>query len=1701
MLKSKLSQKVLAGILVFTLTFANFAFTTEALATSFFDTFFGADSSTGHENVEFDAYFGAEQDKSYSAVSDVNAENLAITMDLNVKDSGYLKYAQIAIQTKEEGEKLNFKLKYELEEVDEIQSIEENVIFLKQIDFDSDVVLNIPIEYQNEEYVNETKLTRDSKVVFTGTYVDDNGEETEVSKEVDLNVFWRDDRAVRTTSEATKYIKFNDGDASGVILQTVVNVDSSVEGNSLPVKNSVVSIEVPTINGKQVSNVQVLATSTAGTNGKADERVLFGEGNWGYDAETNILTISVSNEKELVEVSNAGENDNIIDGEAELVEEERYYSNSGIDSYVVTYTYEDLEQIEEITLDTKVKTELTTLSGVQSAEYVNKMTNEENYQYNLNGETGDIVSYNINNETENVSKAYTLVNYNSSERYEIPYVSKATINVSHSEIVEGVSLEDVDNYYVAADGTTYTADDIYYKNIVINKDNMVSVLGEDGTITVKDLEGNSLIVIGKEYEVNENGDYVYNFSSKVSKVIVETSKAVAEGNIIISSEKASSNSMYAKEQYKIFSKLVSKTVCKANYTYVEEPAIIGETEIETILDDVATKTTLVLDRDSLSTLATNENVELRLELNNNTDKSDVFGHSVFEIKLPVYVRDVQVTDSSIMYGEGLEISNVEVYELDGEKYIRVTVDGTQNAISTGVLNNGTNIVLNTNITVDLYTPAAEDTFVLKYTNAEATTYEDGGLALLPIYYSAPTGLVVVNSTKNFDDVGTVLTSIRQGEQEAEIAKNAAAKVATMEVIVMNNNNNIVSDFSILGRIPFKGVKDIKTEEDLGTTVDTRLVSGIAADEKNKASFKVYYSTNGEATKDLNDSSNGWTENVENFDGIKSYLIVPQDSNYEMQVSDILRFTYEYEIPENLQLNENIYGTFLAYYKNHTEVATIDEEAVADKVGLSTGEGPELSVKLSADVDGSIKEYEEMVFKAEVRNTGKTSAQNVVVSIPISSGLIINEATAEEGISSNTDNGKITYNIPSLGIDELKELSFKLSARAVTENNEITVEATAIADDCDRVTSNQIKFTVEETVLKLLLSHNYTEGDATVSEDREVRYDISATNLSKEDLTGGVIQFKLPDEVSYKEGYVVEASTTPQTGKNYSLVSYDEGTRTITVNAGTIKSKTTTQVKIFVTTKLLDSGSTYKVVSAVATATADGLGLVTSNISELGVGRASLVFTQSTNTTNTYVTEGETIEYVFTVKNEGSYEAQDVSLIDYVPTGLLAKTITYGINGKTSTKKVSGATAPTITVSIPAGKELQATVKALAKSLNGAAETTVTNRGTVQSKTMAEPITSNEITHIIEADPEYSNQVVEEAVKNTGATANGGGSSSSSNITKTYKITGNAWLDENKDGMRDDNEQKMSGITARLVDADTGTIKKSVTTDSKGAYTFAGIANGNYLVIFDYDTVKYTVTTYQKAGVEVNVNSDAITTKIEQDGRQRNAAVTDRIVVADSSISNIDIGFLYADTFDLALETTITKMTVQNRAGTDSVEFDDVTLAQMPIAAKHLSSSTTYIEYRIKVSNLGEIAGNVKRIVDYIPEGMTFSSTLNPDWYTGTDGNLYTSALADVELKPGESREVKLVLTKQMTEENTGNVNNIAEIAEDYNIYGVSDTNSTPLNKAQGENDMSSADAIITVKTGEVFIYISVIITSVILGSIVIFIAYTQIILKRRKVGV
>ena len=148
------------------------------------------------------------------------------------------------------------------------------------------------------------------------------------------------------------------------------------------------------------------------------------------------------------------------------------------------------------------------------------------------------------------------------------------------------------------------------------------------------------------------------------------------------------------------------------------------------------------------------------------------------------------------------------------------------------------------------------------------------------------------------------------------------------------------------------------------------------------------------------------------------------------------------------------------------------------------------------------------------------------------------------------------------------------------------------------------------------------------------------------------------------------------------------------------------------------------------------------------------------------------------------------------------------------------------------------------------------------------------------------------------------------------------------------------------------------------------------------------------------------------------------------------------------------------------------MAKVEIPTKYLEGANVLVEYKIRVENEGDIPAYVTNIVDYLPEGMTFPEELNPDWYQGQDGNLYIEALQDEMIRAGESKEITLTLSKIMTEENTGNVNNTAEIAETYNDYGLTDIDSIEGNQAQGEDDMSSADCVITPATGRTIWYIA-----------------------------
>ena len=119
-----------------------------------------------------------------------------------------------------------------------------------------------------------------------------------------------------------------------------------------------------------------------------------------------------------------------------------------------------------------------------------------------------------------------------------------------------------------------------------------------------------------------------------------------------------------------------------------------------------------------------------------------------------------------------------------------------------------------------------------------------------------------------------------------------------------------------------------------------------------------------------------------------------------------------------------------------------------------------------------------------------------------------------------------------------------------------------------------------------------------------------------------------------------------------------------------------------------------------------------------------------------------------------------------------------------------------------------------------------------------------------------------------------------------------------------------------------------------------------------------------------------------------------------------------------------------------------------------------VTYNIVITNTGKVAAQVSSILDEKPDGLVFSSEVNKDWYE-TDGKLYNISLANETIQPGESKEVELVLTKEITEDSKVTIKNTAKINEYYNEYGYED-----IDAESGEGQSSSADAFMLISTGK-----------------------------------
>jgi len=1042
--------------------------------------------------------------------------------------------------------------------------------------------------------------------------------------------------------------------------------------------------------------------------------------------------------------------------------------------------------------------------------------------------------------------------------------------------------------------------------------------------------------------------------------------------------------------------------------------------------------------------------------------------------MPDAVTDLKINTVELLLEESLKIKN---YEYVKEKNtILVNLEGIQTEYNLNELVYGTTVIINTDISVDKLAVNKKDFVKLFVVNEMSTSYEsvleEKGYAEKYINIVAPLGLISLNSAEVNGEEIKDNTSISDKQATQKIEANAETKTAVMKITAINNYDSIINNIRILGRIPFVGNKSLADGSDLGTTFDAILKDKISSEILNAEEYSVYYSENGEATEDLNIDANGWVLEPEDLLKVKSYLIVVKD--YELEVGEKLEFKYNVEVPEDLEIGNSAHGTYIIYYDNKKDDVVFENATVPSVIGFTTGEIPKFEVTLTSDVpENEIARSGQIIkYTIKVKNVGTVDSTQVFVTSDIPEGLTYAELVLggnyeEDYYKLNPEKKSFNKLIGDLkvGQEEVAEYLVRVNEE-INEPKEIKSKVMLSAKDLpEMIESAEVTNKVDNGSILIDLKSEIKK-DEKVKVGEDVVFTAIISNISNYDINNMVAKIDLPQGLTYKNAYVKGLDKK---------VDYEKDT--VTYNLEKLSREGNTEIVLEVTASEKCSDEVYVKV------TGDNVLEHKSNKLELNICKSNIEVKQESTIPEGYVSIGDEIEYKIEVKNTGDLDATNVQIIDVLPDGMKYLKTSYEIGGTERTIKNLNNNQTKVELNVPAGQTLDMTVKVKADETN--IEKQATN--IVKVIDAGTEIESNVITHTIEA-------------KTLGNTQNG---QNSIEIRDTYKISGTAWLDKNENGIKDNEEAVLAGITVMLLDKQTGNIAKdanqqelNTTTEGTGKYIFRNLNKGEYIVVFVYDTVKYVVTDYKKENVEENKNSDVVNMKITMNEQEKLVAVSDNLSVTDKNIYNIDIGLKEISGFDLKLDKYVSKITVRNTKGTKTYNYENTKMAKIEVDSKVAKETTLIIEYKVIVTNEGGIAGYAKKIVDYIPKELKFSSELNSSWYLAEDGNVYSSELSNIKIEPGQSKELTLVLTKQITGENTGLINNNAEIAESYNDYGTADSDSTAGNKQSAEDDMANADVYIGVKTGSPVTYIGLSIVLMMILAIGAYLINTKILIKK-----
>ena len=354
--------------------------------------------------------------------------------------------------------------------------------------------------------------------------------------------------SVKTNFSLVKQFNYEEkGQEKSLIEFNLKEKPSYTEDYYSPVKENSTYLKIPEINGIIPDTIDVISISSKATNGKDEQR----EAKYEYDKESKILHIYDSNE--------ANEKGEIYSG-----------STTDYDEYEIIFYYnqkiELTEENSKITMPVLIRYE-------SQNEEIGRIQDLTNNEITLE-ESGNIVSTKIN--TQDIYNGYINSNISNGTNYSTEFSENNRVIVSNL-IDDEITLQET-NEFKTEDNEYKETNDITYKQIKINKQDLTRVLGNEGTLQVLDSNENILLDINKDYKTDDT-EITLDFENEVTGLNFKISKPANKGIIRIQETKAISpnmkdlNNKYVVTKHQLTSgdienKLVNETEIKDAVTKV-----------------------------------------------------------------------------------------------------------------------------------------------------------------------------------------------------------------------------------------------------------------------------------------------------------------------------------------------------------------------------------------------------------------------------------------------------------------------------------------------------------------------------------------------------------------------------------------------------------------------------------------------------------------------------------------------------------------------------------------------------------------------------------------------------------------------------------------------------------------------------------------------------------------------------------------------------------------------------------------------------------------------------------------------------------------------------------------------------------------------------------------------------------------------------